>query len=97
MARSVKCLPSTQEDTEVNQQSAPHKSQAWQSTSVTPELRRQKAGRSLSSRPVLVNKTKFHARVESKSKQTNLFVNLQMASGVTYHLPLYFWLKRKDF
>ena len=62
-----------------------------------PELRRQKAGRSLSSRPVLVNKTKFHARVESKSKQTNLFVNLQMASGVTYHLPLYFWLKRKDF
>lgn len=62
-----------------------------------PELRRQKAGRSLSSRPVLVNKTKFHARVESKRKQTNLFVNLQMASGVTYHLPLYFWLKRKDF
>ena len=34
----MKCLPSTQEDTEVNQQSAPHKSQAWQSTSVTPEL-----------------------------------------------------------
>jgi hypothetical protein len=51
----------------------------------------------LSSRPVLDNKSKFYARVWSKSKQTNCILNLQMASTVADHLPLYFWIKSKDF